>query len=137
MDAKKIINDAEKRLEVKHQNEIAVNWIKENRIKMGLPPDLPAGMTKGPFIRALCKKLRELIPDDECIELDLENPEYGPAEVDGLDIAIHLLLLTKDIPDDAPVYGIGPCDDDPDYLESRDDEILALKQLQIKLPIGW
>jgi hypothetical protein len=70
---------------------------------------------KGPYMKALCKALRKLIPDDECIKLDLG--EFGIAEVDGVDIGVHLLCLLKDIPDSTPVIDPRPCEGDPNYNE--------------------
>jgi len=79
-----------------------------------IAPNLPC-ITKGPYIKALCKALRKLIPDDECIELDLGDDRI--TEVDGVDIGIHLLCLLKDIPDTTPVIDPRPCEDDPEYNE--------------------
>ena len=59
--------------------------------------DNSSALKKGAFIRALCKKLRELIPDDEAIELETEGNSC--IVVNGLDLAVFLLTLTKDIPE--------------------------------------
>ena len=68
---------------------------------------------KGPFLKALCKELRRLIPDDQVIELDLEDG--GLTEVNGIDIGVYLLTLMKDIPDTNNVIDPRPCEGDPGY----------------------
>ena len=69
-------------------------------------------LTKGPYIKALCKELRRLVPDGRVIELDLGD---GMTEVNGVDIGVHLLYMLKDIPDTAPVIDPRPCEGDPGY----------------------
>ena len=86
------------------------------------------GVWKGPYIKALCKALRKLIPDDECIELDLGD--FGIAEVDGVDIGVHLLCLLKDVPDTMPVIDPRPCEGDPDYNEKTANTDLSRIGLQ-------
>jgi len=144
MNAEKLFNDAEKRNEYNCQTEIAENWLKENRQRLGLPAELPSGLTKGPFIRALCKIIRELIPDGECIEFPVECNPYEvngvthttmTNEVDGLDIAVFLLMLTNDIPENTPMCDPRPADDEPDFIDETD--LTKLRELQIKLPEGW
>ena len=76
---------------------------------------------KGPYIRALCKALRRLIPDT--IELDLGDG--GITEVDGIDIGVHLLCLLKDIPDTAYVPDPRPCEGDPGYNEKTAETDLS------------
>jgi len=88
------------------------DWVRH--FNENLVPNHPS-VTKGPYIKALCKKLRELIPDGECIELDLEDG--GITEVDGVDIGVHLLCLLKDIPDNTLVIDPRPCEGDPNYNE--------------------
>ncbi|MDR0464242.1 MAG: hypothetical protein LBG94_03890 [Treponema sp.] len=68
---------------------------------------------KGPYINALCKALRRLIPDDQIIELVMGDG--GIIEVNGIDIGVHLLCLLKDIPDTAPVIDPRPCEWEPNY----------------------
>jgi hypothetical protein len=85
---------------------------------------------KGPYLKALCRKLRELIPDGECIELDLGD---GIIEVDGVDIGVHLLCLLKDIPDTAPVIDPRPCEGDPEYCEETADTDLSSIGLEYPL----
>jgi hypothetical protein len=57
------------------------------------------------------------------------------SEVDGLDLAVYLLTLTKDIPEDTHMCDPRPCDDDPDFIDEYD--LTSLRQLMIKLPEGW
>jgi len=130
MDTEKLFNDAEKRNEYDRQNQKIEKWCKDNLPGYGTSDH---SLKKGPFIRALCKKLRELIPDGECIRLDIE-PE-GQAEVDGLDLAVFLLTLTSDIPEDELMWDPRPCDDDPDFIAETD--LTSLRQHKIKLPEGW
>ena len=68
---------------------------------------------KGPYINALCKLLRNLIPDDQIIELVMEDGRV--IVVNGIDIGVHLLCLLKDIPDTAPVIDPRPCEWDSNY----------------------
>ena len=86
---------------------------------------------KGPYIKALCRKLRKLIPDDECIELDMGDD--GITEVDGVDIGVHLLCLLKDISDTAPVIDPRPCEGDPEYCEETADTDLSSIGLEYPL----
>jgi len=86
-----------------------VNKIFEDAEENALDRD--SAVRKGPYIRALCKALRRLIPNT--IELDLGDGKI--TEVDGIDIGIHLLCLLKDIPDWAYVSDPRPCEGDPDY----------------------
>jgi len=94
-------------------------------------------LTKGLFIRALCKKLRELIPDGEAIEL--ETKRNSCILVDGLDLAVFLLTLTKDIPENEHMWDPRPCDGDPEFDDPDYDEfdLTCLKKYKIKLPEGW
>lgn len=131
MDTEKLFNDAEKRNEYDRQNQRIEKWCKDN-----LPnyrTDDSGVLKKGVFIRALCKELRELIPDGECIMIHTE--QNGCMEVDGLDIAVYLLTLTKDIPENEHMWDPRPCDDDPDFI--AEDDLTSLRQLMIKLPEGW
>ena len=75
--------------------------------------ELQHGVAKGPFLKALCKELRRLIPDDQFIELDLEGG--GTTEVNGIDIGVYLLTLLKDIPDSFPISDPRPYIGDPGY----------------------
>jgi hypothetical protein len=56
-------------------------------------------------------------------------------EVDGLDLAVYLLTLTKDIPEDTHMWDPRPCDDDPDFID--EDDLTSLRQHMIKLPESW
>jgi hypothetical protein len=78
---------------------------------------------KGPYIKALCKELRRLIPDDQTIDLDLGDG--GVTEVNGIDIGVHLLCLLKDIPDNAHVIDPRPYEGDPDYNEDTAETDLS------------
>jgi hypothetical protein len=71
-----------------------------------------SAVRKGPYIKALCKELRRLIPDDETIVLDLGD---GVTEVNGIDIGVHLLMLLKDISDTTCVCDPRPCKGEPEY----------------------
>jgi hypothetical protein len=83
---------------------------------------------KGPYIRALCKELRRLIPDDQTIMLDLGDS--GVTEVNGIDIGVHLLCLMKDIPDTAEVIDPRPCDKDAngdsDYSDKWETDLSSI-----------
>jgi len=70
---------------------------------------------KGPYIKALCKELRRLIPDDQPVAFDLGN--NCVTEVNGIDIGVHLMTLLKDIPDTAYVSDPRPCECDPNYSD--------------------
>ena len=79
---------------------------------------------KGPYLNALCKELRRLIPDDQTIKLDLGD---GIIEVDGVDIGVHLLCLLKDVPDTALVIDPRPCEGDPGYNpEALDTDLSSI-----------
>ena len=133
MDTEKLFNNAEKRNEYDLQNQKIEKLVKDNFPEYGTTD---ASLKKGPFIRALCKKLRELIPDGECLKLDVEQSgEKGCIEVDGLDISVFLLTLTKDIPENEHMWDPRPCDDDPDFIDEAD--LTSLRQHMIKLPEGW
>jgi hypothetical protein len=131
MDTEKLFNDAEKRNEYDLQNQKIEKLVKDNFPDYGT--DNTSVLRKGFFIRALCKKIRELIPDCETITLPNENNIH--LELDGLDIAVFLLTLTNDIPEDTPLWDPRPCDDDPDFIDEAD--LTSLRQHMIKLPEGW
>jgi len=130
MDTEKLFNDTEKRNEYDRQNQKMEKWCKDNLPGYGTYDSV---LKKGPFIRALCKKLRELIPDGECILLDTE--QESAIEADGLDLAVFLLTLTKDILEDEHMWDPRPCDDNPDFIAETD--LTSLRQYMIKLPEGW
>jgi DNA-binding ferritin-like protein (Dps family) len=131
MDMEKLFNDAEKRNEYDRENQRIEKLVKDNFPDYGT--DDSSVLKKGIFIRALCKKLRELIPDGEVISL--VDEENGCIEVDGLDIAVFLLTLTKDIPENEHMWDPRPCNDDPDFIDEHD--LTSLRQHMIKLPEGW
>ena len=84
---------------------------------------MSSGVRKGPYLNALCRELRRLIPDNETIALDLGD--NGVTEVNGVDVGVHLLTLLKDIPDDAYVSDPRPCVGDPGYNEATADTDLS------------
>ena len=111
------MNKAETRLKLVPTRKHYEEWTRKFYENM---PD--TSVKKGPYIKALCKELRRLIPDDQTIDLDLGD---GITEVNGIDIGVHLLCLLKDIPDTAPVIDPRPCEGDPDYNEDTAETNLS------------
>ena len=125
-EGEKAMNKTETHLKIVPTRKQFEEW--ERKFYENLPDD---SVKKGPYIKALCRKLRELIPDGECIELDMGDA--GITEVDGVDIGVHLLYLLKDISDTAPVIDPRPCEGDPEYNEETADTDLSSIGLEYPL----